>query len=58
MGTLGIAGVVIGILVRLWPILEARIKNDQPWEDIRLGDIPDLKTCKELEKELRQSRNN
>ena len=49
---------IFEIFIRVLPILIERIRNKQPWEDIRLGDIPDLKTCKELEKELRQSRNN
>ena len=46
---------VFEIVIRLLPLLMERIRNKKPWEDIRLGDIPDLKTCKELEKELRQS---
>lgn len=49
---MGVA-LAIAIIGKLLPILIQKINAGDNWQDVRLGDIDDLKSCKELEKELR-----
>ena len=46
----------LAIIGRLLPVLINHIENGDNWREIKLGDIPDLGTCAELELKLRKER--
>ena len=43
----------LNIIFKLLPVVVSAIRNGDNWQEIKLGDIEDLKTCKDLERELR-----